>query len=556
MRVLTQASEIAENVWVSLRLRSRIRSFVDAAQQLGNAQDVPLPPLPSYRSSTMTTSDSSSSLASIDDGNPLSFSICIEAHDTAAMADEPTLRRAGEGLDALEELIGGFEDVYITDSAEDHTPPITQSVKILRPAVADIIHLETLSTGGVCTTASQQRNLISSLINLILWIRSQASPSRFAGSTQLPRRILLHCGDGYTETSLLALSYIMLVRKCCLPEAYLFLQRDADRSFFVHPKDVEVLEKVERVIREILEDEMLATIAEEEGGNEMRRSDSGFASNSSGSASLSSIAKFATLPEIEQAEQIKTVMTTSTPTIHPWFYSPSFDGHFPSRILPFLYLGNLAHATNALMLKELGITHVVSMGESALIPPRPTNIPTPNPTGRARPISLAEKASVPTNSLWLENRLNNISVLDVKAIADDGIDSLDPYLLEAVAFIDQAQKSGGKVLVHCRVGVSRSASIVIAYLMKCLQLDLSSAYLLTRSRRLNILIQPSLPFFLCLHSFEAELIRSLEIERRERGEEEDTGEEELGRAGLKRSNRLAWSFLANEIASLNARFLC
>ena len=501
----------------------------------------------------MTTSDSSSSLSSIDDGNPLSFSICVEAHDSAVMADETTLRRAGEGLDALEELIGGFEDVYITDSAHDEAPPVTQSVKILRPAVADLIHLETLSTGTVCTTASQQRTLISSLINLVLWLRSQAAPSRFAGSTQLPRRILLHCGDGYTETSLLALSYIMLVRKCCLPEAYLFLQRDADRSFFVHPKDVEVLEKVERVIREILEDEMIATIAEEEGGKEMRRSDSGFASNSSGSASLSSIAKFATLPEIEQAQQIKTVMTTSTPMNHPWFYSPSFDGHFPSRILPFLYLGNLAHATNALMLKELGITHVVSMGESALIPPRPTNIPTPL---ARQPISLAGQASVPTNSLWIENRLNNISVLDVKAIADDGIDSLDPYLMEAIEFIDMAQKSGGKVLVHCRVGVSRSASIVIAYLMKYLQLDLSSAYLLTRSRRLNILIQPSLPFFLTLHSFEAELIRAVEVERCERGEEEDLGEEELGRAGLKRSNRLAWSFLANEIASLNERFLC
>ncbi|WAR55208.1 hypothetical protein PtB15_4B828 [Puccinia triticina] len=45
---------------------------------------------------------------------------------------------------------------------------------------------------------------------------------------------------------------------------------------------------------------------------------------------------------------------------HPWFYDPRFDGHFPSRILPFVYLGNLNHASNA-----LGITHVVSMGDYA-----------------------------------------------------------------------------------------------------------------------------------------------------------------------------------------------
>lgn len=45
------------------------------------------------------------------------------------------------------------------------------------------------------------------------------------------------------------------------------------------------------------------------------------------------------------------------------------------------------------------------------------------------------------------------------------------------------------MLVHCRVGVSRSASVVIAYLIKYGGMDLVTAYLVTRSRRLNILIQ-------------------------------------------------------------------
>jgi dual specificity MAP kinase phosphatase len=48
-----------------------------------------------------------------------------------------------------------------------------------------------------------------------------------------------------------------------------------------------------------------------------------------------------------------------------WFEDKRFDG-FPSRILPFLYLGNLEHAGNAAMLKSLNITHVVSVGESLL----------------------------------------------------------------------------------------------------------------------------------------------------------------------------------------------
>ena len=38
-------------------------------------------------------------------------------------------------------------------------------------------------------------------------------------------------------------------------------------------------------------------------------------------------------------------------------------------------------------------------------------------------------------------------------------------LYDALEYIDTALKSGGRVLVHCSQGVSRSATLVIAYLM-------------------------------------------------------------------------------------------
>ena len=173
----------------------------------------------------------------------------------------------------------------------------------------------------------------------------------------------------------------------------------------------------------------------------------------------------------------------------PWFYNMRFDGHFPSRILPHLYLGNLNHATNALMLKELGITHVVSIGESALIPPQDGN-ESPTATGFGN-VPTHLKARLPTNSLWIEQKMGNIEVLDLQGISDDGIDPIKGLFDRSNEFIEDARLKGGKVLVHCRVGVSRSSSLVIAYVMKHCEMDLQSAYLLVRSRRLNILIQVS-----------------------------------------------------------------
>jgi hypothetical protein len=54
----------------------------------------------------------------------------------------------------------------------------------------------------------------------------------------------------------------------------------------------------------------------------------------------------------------------ATPLNTPsWFTHAAFDGSFPSRILPHMYLGNLQHANNPEMLRALGITRVLSIGE-------------------------------------------------------------------------------------------------------------------------------------------------------------------------------------------------
>ncbi|CAE8695073.1 unnamed protein product [Polarella glacialis] len=47
----------------------------------------------------------------------------------------------------------------------------------------------------------------------------------------------------------------------------------------------------------------------------------------------------------------------------------------------------------------------------------------------------------------------------------------------ACSFIDGIKAQGGRVLVHCMAGRSRSASLVIAYMMRTFKLPLHEAYL-------------------------------------------------------------------------------
>jgi len=72
------------------------------------------------------------------------------------------------------------------------------------------------------------------------------------------------------------------------------------------------------------------------------------------------------------------------------------------------------------------------------------------------------------------------------ALPDEAEADIANHFQEAFRIIDSAVLRGERVLVHCQLGVSRSATIVIAYLMHHKQWTLKQAYDYVRSRRRQV----------------------------------------------------------------------
>jgi dual specificity MAP kinase phosphatase len=127
----------------------------------------------------------------------------------------------------------------------------------------------------------------------------------------------------------------------------------------------------------------------------------------------------------------------------------------------------------------------------------------------------------------------------VRDVQDNGIDPLTSEFQRCLDFIDRGRKNGTATLVHCRVGVSRSATICIAEVMRTLDLSFPRAYCFVRARRLNVIIQPHL-------RFAYELLKWEELLQRQKQQLQGTS---LCPLGYKRE--LEWSEIAREIARMN-----
>lgn len=138
----------------------------------------------------------------------------------------------------------------------------------------------------------------------------------------------------------------------------------------------------------------------------------------------------------------------------------------PVEIFPHLYLGNALTAACMQDLQRLGITAILNVSSTC-------------------------KNHFTSNFLY-----KNIPV-------DDSHNTLlSNWFSDAITFIDEVKGAGGKTLVHCHAGVSRSATICIAYVMYSRHASLDTAFEFVKSRRSEI--SPNAGFMHQLLEFEKE----------------------------------------------------
>ncbi|XP_074488299.1 dual specificity protein phosphatase 8 isoform X1 [Sebastes fasciatus] len=140
----------------------------------------------------------------------------------------------------------------------------------------------------------------------------------------------------------------------------------------------------------------------------------------------------------------------------------------PTRILPHLYLGSQKDVLNKDLMAQNGITYVLNASNTC---PKPDFI------------SESHFMRIPVNDNYCEKLL--------------------PWLEKTNEFIDKAKVSNCRVIVHCLAGISRSATIAIAYIMKTMGLSSDDAYRFVKDRRPSI--SPNFNFLGQLLEFEKEL---------------------------------------------------
>jgi protein-tyrosine phosphatase len=141
----------------------------------------------------------------------------------------------------------------------------------------------------------------------------------------------------------------------------------------------------------------------------------------------------------------------------------------PNAILghEYLYVGSFGAVQNPSILTGVGVTHILCVAD-----------------GLKTSDSLSE---------------HGFQCLDLDVLDRPGFD-IESIFIPAFEFINAARESGGKVLVHCFQGKSRSITICCAYLMRYFNMGFVEGLDLIRESR--SIAAPNLGFIVALRKYE------------------------------------------------------
>ncbi|KAI1900191.1 hypothetical protein AGOR_G00047470 [Albula goreensis] len=148
--------------------------------------------------------------------------------------------------------------------------------------------------------------------------------------------------------------------------------------------------------------------------------------------------------------------------------TPQHDQGGPVEILPFLFLGSAYHASRKDMLDAMGISALLNVS---------SNCP---------------------------NHFEGTYQYKCIPVEDNHKADISSWFVEAIEYIDSVKDSNGRVLVHCQAGISRSATICLAYLMKRKRVRLEEAFEFVKQRR--SVISPNFSFMGQLLQFESQVL--------------------------------------------------
>ena len=98
-----------------------------------------------------------------------------------------------------------------------------------------------------------------------------------------------------------------------------------------------------------------------------------------------------------------------------------------------------------------------------------------------------------------ENLPSDIKELHLKLVDEPEFD-ITKYFKQTNDFINKVRTAGGNLLVHCKVGLSRSPTVIIAYLMKYYEFTADSAINYIKRKRPQII--PNQGFIKQLYEYE------------------------------------------------------